>query len=245
MARLVLNRTRELAPRGGAAANMLWEHVNEIAYILGSALFIIGSVFFLPSYGKELDFGVSIFVVGSLLYMGVTGHDLFEVLRYRRAHGTRGHDEPNLQVAAAIGYVTGGALHLGSDWIYLFDPTLVRPSAWLSLIGSVLFLVAGVFNVLGVVNAPSRQIMQLTNLTAVSFVMGSVLFTVGSFPDFWHEATVNDRDDLMAFVAWLYIIGSAVFLAGGVFNYRRAVLVNRMLSDPLAERTRAEGPIKP
>jgi hypothetical protein len=69
--------------------------------------------------------------------------------------------------------------------------------------------------------------MQLMNLTAVSFVVGSVLFTVASIPYLWDFQAQPDQIRMLGFLAWQYLAGSVMFLVGGVFNYWRAYVVVR------------------
>ena len=80
---------------------------------------------------------------------------------------------------------------------------------------------------LQIVHADSLVTLQLMNLTAVSFVVGSVLFVVASVPYLWSVQAEADRTMLYTFLAWQYLAGSILFLLGGVFNYWRAYIVMR------------------
>jgi hypothetical protein len=51
-----------------------------------------------------------------------------------------------------------------------------------------------------------------------------VLFTVASVPYLWHFAAPVDGEIVYGFLAWQYLVGSALFMAGGLFTYMRAVL---------------------
>ena len=82
-------------------------------------------------------------------------------------------------------------------------------------------------NVLQIVRAGSMAKLVLLNLTAGSFLGGSVLCTVAAIPCRWHVTAPEDGEILYGFLAWQYLVGSALFLAGGLFNYMRAVLVLR------------------
>ena len=95
------------------------------------------------------------------------------------------------------------------------------------MVGSLLFVLAACINVLQIVKADSIATLQLMNLTAVAFVVGSVLFTVASVPYLWKIQTESDRTMLYAFLAWQYLIGSVLFFMGGVFNYWRAYVIIR------------------
>jgi len=95
------------------------------------------------------------------------------------------------------------------------------------IIGSLLFVLGACINVLQIIQAENRTTLQLMNLTAVTFVVGSVLFAVASVPYLWDVANPSLQVTLYTFLAWQYLIGSVLFLGGGVFNYWRAYLVVR------------------
>jgi 23S rRNA G2445 N2-methylase RlmL len=97
--------------------------------------------------------------------------------------------------------------------------------AWCFVTGSLLFIAGACINVLQIVRARSLITLQLMNLTAVTFVVGSVLFAVASVPYLWDIKDQAYRTTLYAFLAWQYLIGSLLFLMGGVFNYWRAYVV--------------------
>jgi len=65
----------------------------------------------------------------------------------------------------------------------------------------------------------------------VTFVIGAVLFTVASIPYLWHVTNSSLRTTLYTFLAWQYLIGSVLFLMGGMFNYWRAYIVMRAAAD--------------
>ena len=80
---------------------------------------------------------------------------------------------------------------------------------------------------LEIVQAKDLITLQLMNLTALTFVTGSALFAVASIPYLMSLSDPADRRAIDAFLAWQYILGSVLFLAGGVFNYWRACVVMR------------------
>jgi hypothetical protein len=43
-------------------------------------------------------------------------------------------------------------------------------------------------------------------------------------PYLWHFAAPVDGEIVYGFLAWQYLVGSALFMAGGLFTYMRAVL---------------------
>ena len=70
---------------------------------------------------------------------------------------------------------------------------------------------------------------------ALTFVVGSVLFAVASIPYLWTFANTGDSRILDGFLAWQYLVGSVLFFAGGLFNYRRAYrVVAQAIGSPTA-----------
>lgn len=102
-----------------------------------------------------------------------------------------------------------------------------KAGAWCFVFGSLLFVLAACINVLQIIKSDSITTLQLMNLTAVSFVVGSVLFTVASVPYLWTVQTESDRAILHAFLAWQYLTGSVLFFMGSVFSYWRAYVFMR------------------
>ena len=212
--------------RADLRAQFRWETINAILYKIGGLSFIAGSIFFFPRLEPEADIGAWTFFAGSILYLIVTGHDLAEVFRYLGV--SRHHDRDQiLEYTAAASYVAGTILFLVGSIFFLSAVGWFTAGAWCFIFGSLLFVVAACINVLQIVAADSITTLQLMNLTAVAFVVGSVLFTVASVPYIWTIQAESDRTILYAFLAWQYLIGSVLFFMGGVFNYWRAYLVMR------------------
>lgn len=201
-----------------------WETINAVLYKIGGILFIVGSIFFFPRYAAYADLGAWVFFVGSLLYLVVTVHDLAEVRHYWRLSKTHDRDTI-LEYAAAASYVWGTILFTVGSVFFLSAVGLFTAGAWTFVIGSLLFVVGACINVLQIVQSSSIKILQLMNLTAITFIVGAVLFTVASVPYLWDVAAKSDRTTLYAFLAWQYLAGSVLFFLGGVFNYWRAYVV--------------------
>lgn len=228
MPHLFLNRPRNfdlLATPEKAGRELVWESVNAAFYKIGGLIFIFGSVLFFPAFSAYVDLGAWSFVIGSLFYLLVTGHDLLEVLNARRHRTGPPGIWDRLEAVAALTYVGGTLLFIVGSLCFLkrFDAT--DAGAYCFIVGSLLFVAGAVVNVLQIVTAGSLIKLQLMNLTAISFVTGSVLFAVASVPYLWTVKNSGDAHQLFAYLALLYVIGSVLFLLGGVFNYWRALLV--------------------
>lgn len=205
-------------------AQFRWETINAVLYKIGGVVFIIGSVLFFPRFEAYADIGAWTFFFGSLLYLVVTGHDMAEVARYRREVGLRDRDVRRDYIAAAS-YLLGTLLFTFGSIFFLSSVGWFTAGAWFFVTGSLCFVLGACFNVLQIVKSADLVTLQLMNLTAISFVVGSVLFTVASIPYLWNVETPVDRETINAFLAWQYLVGSLLFLAGGVFNYWRAYVV--------------------
>lgn len=208
-----------------------WETINAVIYKLGGAVFIAGSILFFPALDAHRDLGCWIFFVGSVLYLVVTVHDLAEVRRNWKSSGT--HDRwAKLEYAAAVSYVLGTVLFTVGSVFFLSFVARDLAGAWFFVWGSFLFVVGACINVLQIARADSMLTLHLMNLTAVAFVVGSVLFTLASVPYLWDFESSADYLTLNKFMAWQYLLGSILFFMGGIFNYWRAyVVIRRALSE--------------
>jgi len=206
-------------------AHFRWESINAVLYKIGGLVFIAGSVLFFPRFEEYADVGAWTFFFGSLLYLLVTGHDMAEAVHYRKQVGL--HRDVRLEYIAALAYLAGTILFTVGSIFFLSTVGWFIAGALCFIFGSLLFVLGACINVLQIVTARTRLTLQLMNLTAISFVVGSVLFTVASVPYLWHVDTADDRAVLYAYLAWQYLVGSVLFFAGGVFNYWRAYFVMR------------------
>jgi hypothetical protein len=212
--------------RADLRAQFRWETINAVFYKIGGIVFIVGSILFFPRFEAYANIGAWTFFIGSLLYLVVTGHDLAEVRRYWRT--SHHHDRDKiLEYTAAVSYVWGTILFVVGSVFFLSYVGWFKAGAWCFVFGSLLFVLGACINVLQIVKSDSITTLQLMNLTAVAFVVGSVLFTVASVPYLWDVENTSDRTTLYAFLAWQYLIGSVLFFMGGVFNYWRAYVVMR------------------
>lgn len=228
MPHLFVDRPRhhDLAARTARPRDELrWETINTAVYLVGGVLFVWGSVLFFPRLEARSDRGAWIFFVGSLLYLVVAGHDTAEVVHNRRQEA-----EPSIwdrfEAWAAASYLLGSSLFAVGSILFLSVVGRYDAGAACFIVGSLLFVVGATVNVLQILQASDRRTLQLMNLTALTFVAGSVLFTVASIPYLFHLSPADERT-IDAFLAAQYVVGSVLFLLGGVINYRRAVVVGR------------------
>lgn len=204
-----------------------WETINAVVYVVGGIVFIIGSVLFFPALSAYADLGAWIFIVGSLLYLLVTGHDMAEVLCHIRTGTAVRNIWGVLEFWAAFSYVAGTVLFTIGSVFFLSAVGQFTAGAWCFVFGSLLFVVGAVINVLQIVLTKDMMTLQLLNLTAVTFITGSALFAVASIPYLFALRDPSDKETIDTFLAWQYVAGSVLFLAGGIFNYWRAYLVMR------------------
>jgi len=233
MPHMFTNRTRVhglTKDRSDIKGHFRWETINAVLYKIGGFVFVIGSILFFPRFKAYADFGAWTFFFGSLLYLVVTVHDLVEVRQNWRHH--RHHDRAKrLEYIAAASYVWGTVLFTAGSLFFLSRVGWFTAGAWCFIVGSLLFVLGACINVLQIVQASTLVTLQLMNLTAVTFVIGAVLFTVASIPYLWHVTNSSLRTTLYTYLAWQYLIGSVLFLMGGVFNYWRAYIVMRDAAD--------------
>jgi hypothetical protein len=225
---LFVNRPRQHALTSrhpGGRANLTWETINTTVYLAGGVMFIWGSVLFFPEPQSVTERGSWVFFFASLMYIAVTGHDLLEVVRYRATLQHKLTIWDRYEAWAALSYLVGSVLFAAGSVFFLSTVGWYAAGSWTFIIGGLLFVFGAVINVLEIIRAPNMRTLQLMNLTAITFVTGSVLFVVASVPYLFTLQSAADQRIVDAFLAAQYVIGSALFLLGGVFNYRRARIV--------------------
>ncbi|NKB42451.1 MAG: hypothetical protein GKR86_15700 [Ilumatobacter sp.] len=223
-----VNRPRFHAPtRTGSSARkqFRWESANAILYMLGGVFFICGSILFFPAFEQDSNGGAWIFFAGSLLYLVVTGHDALEVTNYRQQLKGEPTIWDRLEMWAAACYLVGSLLFAAGSILFLSWVGRPEVAAWCFILGSLLFVLGATINVLQIVLASDMRTLQLMNLTALNFVTGSVLFAVASVPYLFEFNNTHDERTMDAFLAAQFLVGSVLFLAGGILSYRRAYLV--------------------
>ena len=203
-----------------------WESLNAVLYKIGGLTFVVGSFFFYPALSAYLNVGAFTFFVGSILYLIVTTHDLLEVSNHLRREPEASRNE-RLELVAAFAYQTGTVLFTVGSLLFLSWFDQIFWGAWCFIVGSFQFVVGAAVNVLQVPEKGPKSSLQLVNLTAVTFVTGSVLFLVASVPYLWPVSSGGLEDTLDAFLASQYLVGSILFLAGGITNYFRAYIFMR------------------
>ncbi len=234
-------------PLTNTRGQFLWESFNAVLYKLGGLVFIAGSIMFFPQLAAWENLGAWTFFVGSLLYLVVTVHDLTESIRYFLFRGR--YDLPHwLSLGAAATYVSGTILFTVGSLFFLKRVDWITAGAWCFILGSALFVAGACLNVMLITRTGSLRALQLMNATAISFIVGSVIFLGASIPYLWHLDSAHDRTLVFTYAAALYTVGSVLFFGGGIFNYYRAWLVMRRTrhipADQQVPPTDPEGPAR-
>ncbi len=219
--RRILNLT---ANKKELRAQFRWETINAIAYKVGGILFVIGSFFFFPSRAEYAHIGGWFFLAASLIYLAVNVHDMAEIRRHWKSQPSHGIDL-KLEYFAGISYLLGTLCFVFGRISYFPAVDDLILGTWLFIIGSTLFVLGAAANVLLIIKAESVQLLQLMNLTAITFIVGSVLYGMASIPYLWAFESPNDHLLILNFLAWQYMLGSILFFLGGIFNYWRAYLL--------------------
>lgn len=224
--RRILNLT---ANKKELRSQFRWETINAIAYKIGGLLFVVGSYFLFPSQAEYAHIGGWLFLAASLTYLVVNVHDLAEIRRFWKSHNSHSGDEL-LEYIAGISYLMGTLSFVFGRLCSFPSIAWYDTSAWLFIAGSLLFVLGAGVNVYLVVKAESVQLLQLMNLTSISFIIGSVLYALASVPYLLAFESANDHLLVKNFLAWQYMIGSLLFMLGGMSNYWRAyILVQRKI----------------
>ena len=201
--------------------SFLWEGLNASAYVLGALTFVVGSVFFLPTFEKYSAAGAWLFIAGSLIYLAVTANDFMETVNHYRHHPLQGK-KTMLEFITSTGYVVGCILFLVGSALFLPKVELEGWGAWCFIVGSALFAVGATINITQITQAGSLVTLQLLNAVAITFVIGSILFLVAAIPYLWpsHQSPLSHT--LHTYLAAQFIFASVLFLLGGLVNFYRS-----------------------
>lgn len=221
----ITNRKRLYAKAAAAGRAFLHEGLNALAYVLGGAAFVVGSVFFLPMLERHAAVGAWLFTGGSLLYLAVTLWDFKENILYYRRHRPLDR-KARFEFGSSALYVSGSMLFVIGSICFLPALELKTWGGGCFLIGSAIFVVGACINVTQITQAGSLFTLQLLNITAICFVVGSVLFLVASVPYLW-GGLGSLKTTLLSYMGGEFIAGSLLFLTGGIINAYRAYLVQR------------------
>ena len=218
MAHYITNRKRRYK---SSSKSFFWEGVNASTYIIGALCFLIGSVLFLPIFHEYSTVAAWMFIIGSLIYLGVTLDDFAESLVYYRHHRQRSL-KTTLEFLTLTGYVIASVLFLIGSVCFL--PSLFKEAwgAWGFIIGSLLFAGGATISVTQITEAGTLMGLELLNVVAICFVIGSLLFLVPSIPYLWSVDQSGLKQKLFTYLACQFIFASLLFLVGGMANFYRA-----------------------
>ena len=216
----ITNRKRNYRKSEAKKSEFLWEGLNASAYIIGAGAFVVGSIFFLPTFQQYSAEGAWLFIVGSLIYLIVTFHDFFETIAHYQRN--RRHSRKTvLELLTSTGYVIACVLFLIGSLCFM--PSLNK-EAWgggCFIVGSILFATGSSINVTQITQVGSLFALQLMNAVAITFIIGSVLFLVASIPYLWPAGQSQLPQSLYTYLAAQYIFASILFLVGGLANFYR------------------------
>lgn len=216
----------------------------EAVDIVGAVLFIVGSVCFLPPYSHDMEVflaGCIIYVVGSALYLIVCMFSMLE------AYIEKGPE--SMEFYEHLMYVIGSWVFFVGTVFYWPEEAhhhtvqyvqqcslaqyfnLLSPEfegTLLFIAGSVLYAMAAFTNALNQRMSDDRASRLLTLVTC-SYMIGSILFIVGSVA-FLPE--IGCGIALVSVGAWTFIIGSAFFLLGSLVSlYRTHHMLNSHVNE--------------
>lgn len=208
-------------------------YLVEVLDIIAGAIFLSGSLCFLPAY--SVDFvvfmsGCVLFVVGSAMYAVVSSFTLWEAIHEKGITSFEAW-ENSLYAAGSWAYLLGSVLYYPAEDRYkqleeLKDVSLVQYSnlfqrelsgTILFIVGSFLFAFAAFTNALNQRKFGEWSSRMLTIVTAL-YLGGSILFAMGSvgfLPNIGSSAT------LLTLAAWCFVIGSSLFLVGSTLSLWR------------------------
>ncbi|CAJ1951648.1 unnamed protein product [Cylindrotheca closterium] len=223
--RIFGRKVRILLPPEEALSQFKWEIISSFCHQVGSVILLIGSIFSIPSIRDATvgELGTFFFVAASSCYMIVSAHDCYEIICYHSRQDDWDKILPPgeiLDIASAGTYFCGSLCFIIGSFCFIFHHTI--SGGVFKVIGSFLFMAGAVVNSAQSFDAPTYRAKLFSNLTAVSYSVGSMAYLAGSIPHLWSLKSMPDQDRIDTYLAGLFIVGSSLFVIGGSLNFHRA-----------------------
>ncbi len=136
---------------------------------------------------------------------------------------------------AAVSYIGGSILFILGSIFFLPTVGLYSAGAYSFIFGSLLFVIGAILNGLQIFDATTKRDAQYMLMTAMFYVVGSVMFLVTSIPYLFSFDSTSDETKIDAFLAGIYIGGSICFTVGGIINYHRYAGLRKRVEGQLNE----------
>jgi len=262
------------------------EYAMSITNIFVQLGFLWGSYLFLSSDEADLKFGDTLFIIGSVITFAFALFALIESRAHWENYYTAEREDRIEFWESAMFFFAGIVFLVGSfffwpgiyGWWYAGEEETVindmeesgeAHGARCFIAGSTLFLVASMFNAIGLgmnkEEAEKNPVSVATHYLHVAALMcsqfGSVLFVAGSFmyrpitgsgcPDFnvryEGEAQAGEAvaehacETTGTFGTWLYIYGSILYLIESLLNFINSALKHKYVNDGKVGHKEEEG----
>eukprot|EP00931_Biecheleriopsis_adriatica_P044991 TRINITY_DN25785_c0_g1_i2.p1 TRINITY_DN25785_c0_g1~~TRINITY_DN25785_c0_g1_i2.p1 ORF type:complete len:275 (+),score=49.93 TRINITY_DN25785_c0_g1_i2:28-852(+) len=213
------------------------EYGLEVLDIVAGLIFVVGSACFLPPFSHDLKvflMGCVAFVLGGAIYLAIAVFGV--VLAYKDSSMDAHHlASQSLYLAGAITFEVGTIFYWpdDADQVYwAFDLSMAKDlslGAYFNLMspefegtllfiaGSLMLAAAAFWNGLHLKELASSE-GRLLSLSTSLYMAGALFFVMGSVA-FLPEVGCNDM--MVGIGAWCYIVGSLIYVAGGVVNLER------------------------
>lgn len=178
-------------------------------------LFVIGSIYFLPSHAEEHPvIGPAFFIVGASLSSLISTFDLYELL------ATASQQLDWLSVTTTTLYLVGAVVYVIGSILFLPVVNQVTAGAIAFVLGSMAYIVAAVVNRWAVEEQDDRwQGRAALHLTLDGYLLGATFFLGACLPYLAVDECTNP--DLHWYLSGQFIAGSLLFVVGGLANYAR------------------------
>mmetsp|Transcript_4725 Transcript_4725/g.12022 ORF Transcript_4725/g.12022 Transcript_4725/m.12022 type:complete len:321 (+) Transcript_4725:158-1120(+) len=233
MPHLFVNRRRfhgsPFHPFDDESGNFRWEIINAVAYQLGGFIFTAGSVLFLPRYEAYVGIGSILFVIGSIFYLVVSGHDLYEVkaahlvgeqIRQRKRTEEEKEKKKNSNNGSkdSANFEESPSqqpLQLSNTQSSYNTVSAVSPSAPASTDDDNNNIASSRNNTKIILRVDPAILQKwklpLDFLSAIIYFVGTILFIAGSI-------LFLPRVAKYTIAAWMFIVGSLCFIVGAFVN---------------------------
>lgn len=211
-----------------------FELANAVAYLVATALGVVGVVFFLP--GWRAPVGLWCLLVALLLIVCVNVHDLYAQLAgfdFRLPLVTLDPQLALIEIAAPLVQAIGGLLFLIGFILFLritqgtfdsIDVAKVTDHAYSLLIaGSAFWLLGSIHNAFQVYENTDTRVQFMQKTVSVPLLIANTLFLVATILSFetWNLAPVAVKAAKTA--VWIAIVGAGLLLLAAIMNVIRVL----------------------
>jgi len=202
-----------------------WELMSGLFSVFCGSSLTVGSILFLPQYYNDEDVigGEWFFIMANIVRLSLSTRATLKICCYR--------DTKNVsELLAAVMCMGGASLFITGSALLLFSVHQYDAPAWSFIVGSVFFLIGSLASMSHSWDGtyPDLRSSRLASWEAVNFALGSSFYVAASIPYLYEFENPQDEYIIYRFLATMYILGSVLFLVGGLLHTQQGYCISQI-----------------